>query len=360
MHSLVTQIHPLVQIRRDRKLPVIGSVLVRVGQKVTPTQLLAESRVSSQHLLVDVYRALGLKNASEAEKLIHRRVGDPVDKQDILAETGGMFSRVIRAPLPGKIVSIKSGQILLETGSRQITVQSGFSGSVVEVIKDRGAVVETNGMLVQGVWGNDKIGFGPFLVEAETIGNELTLSSLSITARGAVVAAAYCTEEEGLRAAENVQVGGLILGSMNPQLISIAMDLHFPVVLLEGFHQVGINEFTRNLLLSNAKREISINAAKWDRFTGDRPEIVIALPAAGDSYRREVELAPGQVVRVHTAPYCGRVGSVQNIISGLSTLPNGLRTTAAAVKFQNNENVIIPISNLDIIDLDDRFLGKTE
>lgn len=360
MHALVTQIHPLVQIRRNRSLPVLGTVLVRVGQKVIPTEILAETNVPSQHYLVDVFRSLGMKNTTEAEKLVNRKIGDQLDKQDIIAETGGFFSRVIRAPMPGKIVAIKNGQVLLETDSHKITVQSGLTGSVVEVIKDRGAVVETNGMLIQGVWGNERIGFGPFLVDADAIEKELTPASLSITLRGAVIAAAFCTQEESLITAGSLPVGGLILGSMNPELISCAMKQNFPIVLLEGFGQNGINDLAKNLLLSNSKREISIHAAKWDRFTGNRPEVVVSLPAEGESYREVAEFASGQAVRVHANPYSGRVGWIQNIISGLASLPNGLRTTAAAIKFQNNESAIIPLINLDIIDIENRFLGKTE
>ncbi|MDO9120919.1 MAG: hypothetical protein Q7U31_03970, partial [Anaerolineaceae bacterium] len=139
MQNPVTQINPLVKIRRNRILPVAGMVLVRVGQKVTPGEILAETLIPTKHINIDILNALGLKNTDEAEKLIDRQVGDLVEKHDIIAETGGLFSRVIRAPMPGKVISIKNGQVLLEVESRKVVVQSGYAGQVVEILIDRGA-----------------------------------------------------------------------------------------------------------------------------------------------------------------------------------------------------------------------------
>jgi hypothetical protein len=360
MQTTITQIHPLIQIRRTRTLPVSGTVLVRVGQKVTTSEVIAEAVIPTQHYLVDVFRALGLRSVAEAEKLIDRKVGDQVDKNDILAETGGMFSRVIRAPKPGRIVSIINGQILIETRTDKIALTAGFSGSVVDLIEDRGAVIETNGLLIQGLWGNEQIGFGPLAVDAESIEKELTSASLSITSRGAIISAAYCTQEEVFTLAASLPVGGLILGSMLPDLIPAAMKQNYPIILLEGFGRIGINETAKKLIISSSQREVSINAARWNKLTGVRPEMIISLPVGGDSYRVEADFAAGQTVRVHTAPYNGRVGWIENIIAGLSLLPNGCRAHCAAIKFQDDEKAVVPLANLDIIDIKNSFLGKTE
>jgi hypothetical protein len=360
MHAQITQMHPLVQVQRRRILPVSGTVLVRAGQKVSTTEIIAETEIPARHHFVDVVRSFGLENTAQAEKLINRKPGDLVDKNDIIAETGGVFSKVIRIPVAGKVVSVKNGQVLVETGKTKVSVQAGFSGLVTELIKDRGAVIQTNGLLIQGVWGNNAIGFGPLQVDPEGIEKELTSVSLGITARGVVICASHCANPDVLQLAASLPVGGLILGSINPDLISLAEKQPFPILALEGFGKIGINEFARKLLVTNASREVSINAVKWNKWTGERPELIISLPAEGDPYRESVELNPGHTIRVHSAPYAGRLGIVQASINGLSTLPNGLRTIAAAVKFSNNEKAIIPVANLEIIDLDNRYLGKTE
>jgi transcription antitermination factor NusG len=356
MLSLVTQIQPLVKIRRNRCLPVSGTVLVRVGQKVTPDEILAESQIATRHIMVDVYRSLGMNTIAEAEKLINRKIGDQLDKHDIIAETGGLFSRVIRAPLPGKIVSIKNGQVLLEVETRKVIVQSGLTGQVVEILKDRGAVIETNGTLVQGVWGNGKVGFGPFVVDAKGIDEELIPSSLSITARGTVFAAAFCENEESLITAASLPVAGLVLGSMTPDMIPCALKQTYPIILLEGFGKFAINDVARKVLLANSQREMSLNAVKWDHFTGLRPEICIARVEESEPEEELTEYREGQSVRIHTSPYTGQVGMITAINTMKSSLPNGLRTATASILI-NNKNIVVPLSNFDIINAEKSSLG---
>jgi biotin carboxyl carrier protein/transcription antitermination factor NusG len=355
MQNPVTQINPLVKIRRNRILPVAGMVLVRVGQKVTPGEILAETLIPTKHINIDVLNALGLKNTDEAEKLIDRQVGDLVEKHDIIAETGGLFSRVIRAPMPGKVISIKNGQVLLEVESRKVVVQSGYAGQVVEILIDRGAVVETNGTLIQGVWGNGLIGFGPFVVDSQSIDQELTPASLSINTRGTILAAAWCELEESLTLAGSLPIAGLVLGSMSPRLIPCALKQNYPILLLEGFGRVAINEQARKLLLASAQKEMSLNAIKWDHYSGIRPEISIALQASGAPEVESAAIAEGQKVRVHSSSYAGKTGVLTAINAGKTTLPNGLRTATASVLFQNNEKTVVPFSNFDIIEVEERF-----
>jgi hypothetical protein len=357
MLSLVTQIQPMVKIRRNRCLPVSGTVLVRVGQKVTPSEILAESLLPTRHVLINVFHSLGLKSADEAEKLIDRKVGDQLDKHDIIAETGGLFSRVIRSPIPGKIVSIKNGQVLLEVDSRKVTVQSGFTGQVVEILKDRGAVIETNGTLVQGVWGNGRIGYGPFMVDANGIEQELTPTTLNLTSRGAVICAAFCESEESLILAANLPIAGLILGSMSPRLVSSALKQTYPIILLEGFGRIKINDISQRLLLDNPQREISLNAVKWDHFSGLRPEICITHMDEGKPEKEINDYIEGQTVRIHTSPYTGQVGTIISLSSGKTSLPNGLRTHIASILLHNNKNVVVPLSNFDIINTEMSSLG---
>jgi hypothetical protein len=341
-------------------LPFAGTVLVRVGQKVTPSEVIAEAEIPSQFHYVDVMRSLGLGNPSQAEKLINRKVGDQVDKNDILVETGGVFSKVIRSPKAGKILSTRGGQILVETATSKVNVSAGFSGTVVETIKDRGAVLETNGVLVQGSWGNGKVGYGQLQIEIEQVESELAAASLGINSRGMVLCAERCSDAHVLELAGNLALGGLILGSISPDLIEQAEKISFPIIAIEGFVKSGINDYAKRLITTNAGREVAINAVKWDRWMGERPEIIISLPADGDAYRTIVEVSPGQLARVHTPPYNGQLAIIMKKMDGMSTLPNRVRTTAVGVKFLSNEKAVIPLANLELIDLENRYLGTTE
>lgn len=351
MYPQMTQIHALTLIRRNRLLPVPGEVSVRPGQKVDPRDIVAEASIPSRHYLVDVGRVLGAGTSGEAEKLIIRKTGDILEKHDIIAETSGMFSRVIRTPGLGKVVSIHKGRVLIEAESEQITLLAGMAGRISQVIADRGVAIETSGALIQGVWGNGRIGCGPLAVDEASLDGELQSSTLGVTARGTVILAGMCSSLEMINLAASVEIGGLILGSMASVLIPEVQVLPFPVILLSGFGRMGLDNESQRVLTTNAGRDVSINAMKWNRLTGDRPEIYIPLPTEAQPYKVETELAVGQKVRVHSGVYAGRIGSVDQILPGLTQLPSGLRARAVRVKFDQRSGEVFPLVNLDLVQI---------
>jgi len=58
MQAPVNHIIGLTAIVRERLLPVPGTVLVRLNQRVTPNEVIAEADWSHEHVLLDVARAL--------------------------------------------------------------------------------------------------------------------------------------------------------------------------------------------------------------------------------------------------------------------------------------------------------------
>ena len=43
------------------------------------------------------------------------------------------------------------------------------------------------------------------------------------------------------------------------------------------------------------------------------------------------------------------IGSIVSIKPGLTALPSGLRAPAAEVKLENNENIIVPLVNMEVV-----------
>jgi hypothetical protein len=175
-----------------------------------------------------------------------------------------------------------------------------------------------------------------------------------------VIVAGSCSQVDLLSMAASVPVAGMVLGGISPRLMQSAMDQPYPILVLDGFGKFGINEYAKRLLITSNGREAALNTEKWDPMSGNRPELVIAMPADAETYSEVVSFTPGQIIRVHSAPYLGRVGTIQKLLEGQQTLPNGIRTRCAAIKFENNENAVVPLTNMDIIDVEGKFLGKTE
>jgi preprotein translocase subunit YajC len=346
----VTHVSPLINIRRSRLLPEKGQVLVRAGQKVIASDVIGEVLLPGEHMIIDVRRALGLSRAGEAEKLIDRHAGERLQKGDVIAETTGILPRVVRSSADCQIVAIANGQVVLETQPVKVSVKAGLNGTITEVMPERGAVIETNGVLIQGVWGNQQADGGLLLVLAKTPDEELTRARLDVSMRGAVVLAGHASQPDALKAAAELPLRALILASMSADLINLASSLPIPIILIEGFGRIPMNETAFRLLTSNEKRDICINASNWNPLSGERPEIIIPLPANGLDTKEMIELAPETPVRILGAPYQGQIGMVLQVRPGLSTLPSGLHAQVASVQLQNDETVIIPLQNLDVLE----------
>jgi len=348
MLAPVTHILPLANIRRMRTLPIPGRVLVRPGQKVSATDVIAQTRVPSGHLVLDIRRGLGIPQASAAERCVVRQQGDRLEKGDVIAESGGVFARIIRAPMDGEIVSIYGGQVLLRVRNTVTEVKAGFNGMVSDLVEDRGAIVETNGVLVQGAWGNSKIDSGMLLVLAKAPDEELANTQIEVSMRGAVVLAGHCAKADALRAGNDMQLRGLILSSLSSDLIPVAMGVNYPVLVTEGFGRIPMNEAAYRLLSTNEKRDISV-CAILNPNTGNRPELVIPLPAGGETAPETDYFAYGQTVRVVGAPYSSKIGTIVQVRQGLVSLPNGLKAPAADVQFEQDMRVTVPLANLEVI-----------
>ena len=144
---------------------------------------------------------------------------------------------------------------------------------------------------------------------------------------------------------------GMILASMDSALVPVALNASYPIVLIEGFGKLPMNQDAFEILTSGAMREVSVNAEPWSRITNTRPEVVIALP---EGVRPEIlaESAPftvGQTVRIVSPPYKSMVGTLTNLQPGLAVLPSGLRAQTAGVRLLNGDIVQIPLANLEII-----------
>jgi hypothetical protein len=229
-------------------------------------------------------------------------------------------------------------------------LQAGITGMVTEVMPDRGVIIETSGALVQGVWGNGKIELGLLLSLANTPDMELTRSNLDISMRGAVVLAGTCQKADALQAAGELPLRGLILSSMNADLIPIANQLPLPVIVLEGFGRAAMDSASYRLLTSSEKRDVCLNAAAWDAYSGERPEVIIPLPADGSPPVESTEYRAGQTVRLIGMPYTGQLATLEQLRPGQTRLSNGMRAPAAAVRLENNELVVVPLANLDVLE----------
>jgi hypothetical protein len=340
---------PLTLIRRERRLPQPGKVLVRAGQKVAATDAVAEVNLFPDFLLLDVARSLQL-STSKTENYLQCHIGDQLAQGDVIAGPVGLANRIVRAPRDGKVVLAAEGQVLLETTGKVVQLKAGIPGNVVELFGDRGVLVETTGALIQGVWGNGRIDAGVMSVLAKKPDMLLTIADLDVSLRGSIVLAGYCNDPEVLSMAEELPLRGLVFGSLAASLLPVAAKLTCPVLVIEGFGDRPINPVVFKLLSTSERREVALNAEAWDRFTGARPELVISLPAPGNTTVPQdmVVFEVEKPVRVLRGPQVGELGLIVSL-KGNVVFPGGLRARAAEVRFENGKTQFLPLANLEIV-----------
>lgn len=348
----VKKILPLTLIQRERVLPVPGRVVVRQGQKVTPTDVVAECVLSPKYVMLDVAEGLNV-SPEKANSLIKRNVGEEVIEKDVLAGPIGMFQRVVRSPYSGQIKYRGDGKVLIEVGTSPFELQAGIDGVVDKIMPDRGVIIETQGALIQGVWGNGKIDFGILQNLMETPEDELIPGKIDVSMRGTIVLGGYCQDPRVLREAVDAPVKGLILGSMSASLVSLAKKVPYPIVVIDGFGKKALNARAYKLLSTTDKnRDISLNAQAYQPAKGINPEIVISLPAPeGVSPPLETdEFTVGQEVYMVNEPYTARIGTLERILPKPIRFSSGIQQNAAEVRLEDtNDLVTVPLANLNTL-----------
>ncbi len=351
MLAPVIHVLPMTRIRRHRLLPVLGQVLVRKSQNVSAVDVIGLSNPNPEHILLDIAHGLGI-GVREADQYLQKTAGEDFAEGDVLAGPVGWGKRVVRAPCGGKVVLAGRGKLLLEEEKPPEQVLAGLPGEVISLVPGRGAVVESIGALLQGVWGNGEINDGLLRVLIKKAEDILTVDQLDIDLRGSVVFAGYCGEEQVLRAAADLPVNGLILSSMASTLIPLAQELSFPVVVLEGFGLLPVNSAAFNLLVTSDRREVALNAEPYNPYIDQRPEVFISLPVNQMVHEPKdaTFFSPGQRVKVARAPHQSQIGTLVSLKPGLEVLPNGIKARCADIELENSIRVKLPLANLEVLE----------
>lgn len=351
MIATVTIINGLTTFTRPRFLPVDGHVVAHVGQKVTPATVLAETTIAPHIEVLDARPVFSGIPHDRMAGMIQREVGEKVEKGDIIIETGGRINRVLRATATGVIRSISSNQVLIQVRKKPYRLRAGYTGVVTEIIARRGVMMQMQGTLSQGVWGNGHIANGKLITATFDPRKPVAPDDMRGDCVDTIVLAGRCRDADSLTRAQALPIRGLILGSISSHLIPLAMKMPFPILVTSGFSPSGMDESSFRLLSSNKGRTVSVLALPWDRHQGVRPEAFIPLESGNLRMVQEmIEFREGQTVRVNSLPYMPQVGSIVTIHPEPMLLPNGLMARSADVALRNGQQILVPLNNLDVLE----------
>jgi hypothetical protein len=346
----VLHVLPLTTIRRQRTLPVPGRITVELNQRVRPRDVVAEAEIAPRHQFIDVAHILGI-DQREVSRHLTRERDELIEKGEVIAGPVGIARRTVRAPGDGRIVAINDGKVLFELRSEPLLIKAGIPGEVVATDGLTSVTIETTGALIQGIWGNTRQDFGVMRIIGEGPRDRLLTDQLDTGLRGAILIAGICDHPSPLYQARDLALRGLILGGLSAELIPVAEQLPYPVVILEGFGSLPISPPVFELLTTSRGREAGLDAYLPGPYDTQRPEIIIPLPVVNpvDLPDDFVSLAPGVRVRVTRAPHQGLVGIVQRILPQAVSYSNGILARSAIVDLDVFGRTNVPLANLEIL-----------
>lgn len=326
----------LATIRRRRLLPWPGTVVVQDQQKVEPNDLIGQAHMPDSYRLVNVAARLGVPK-TETNKFMTRQDGDMVKKGEVIAKRASLFGLVVdtvESRVNGQLVLSGDGKALLAAIPAPVELRANLPGVVINVVEGMGASIQTTGALMEGAWGNGKEAYAVLSILSHTPQEKVTAEAIEPGLKGALVVVSVIPDASLLKKLLEMDVRGLIVGSMPAEVWPAARAAPVPVMVAEGFHLRGFNPLAFDFLSDASGREAWLNAQTLDWTLAQRPEVIVPLPAPGQSPTPPVDggaLAVGARVRVIRGPHAGQTGQIVALSTRPEALPNGARHRVAAI-----------------------------
>lgn len=356
-------------VRRERRLPIRGQVLVRVGETVGPQDVVARTELPGNVQAVNLTSRLGVEPA-EAPQSLTRPLGADVRRDEEVAAARGLFGlgrRSVLSPCDGVLESVSAvtGQLMVREPPVPVEVNAYVRGQVVAELPGEGVVVEARGALLQGIFGVGGETWGALAMAAEAPDADLAPGRLRAEHRGHVVVGGAYASLEALARARELGVSAVVVGGMDDLVLrqllgrelGVAItggeDLGLTVVLTEGFGRIAMSDRAWALLSARAGRLASVSGATQIRAGVVRPEILVpetdggAGAAAGEA---DPGLAVDALVRVVRAPGFGRIGRVVELPAEPRRLETESLVRVVMVVFPGHGvPVILPRANVEVI-----------
>ncbi len=361
--------------KKERKLPLKGQVLRKVGEKVSAEDVVARTELPGNVQTINVANRLSIL-PEDIERNMLVKLGDWADSEEVIAESRsffGLFKSKARMPVGGTIESVSdiTGQVIIREKAIPVEVDAYVDGEVVEVYEDEGVLVRTIATVVQGIFGIGGEAVGILDIIAGGGKEVIDPSSITQDHAGKIILGGSLVTMDVLNRAREVGVAGIIVGGLGDSdlrtilgydlgvAITGSEEIGLTVVITEGFGRMTMAERTFDLLASRKGMKTSISGATQIRAGVIRPEVIIPLDGstlAKDQKRAGVEeahstgLTVGSPVRMIREPYFGRIGSVTELPPELQKLETEAMVRVLRVEFQDGSKAIVPRANVELIE----------
>jgi hypothetical protein len=358
-------------LRKERRLPLPGEILVKEGDMVKADQIVARTHLPGTVTAMNIANKLGIP-PDDLPQVMRKKEGDPLKKDETIAQSRGffgLFKSTVRSPIDGSVESISSvtGQVLLREPPMPVEIDAYIDSKVIEIYGKEGVIVETVAAFIQGIFGIGRETKGSLRIAVDSPDTELSEDLITPEDRGKIIIGGSFMTLKAMRKAMDLKVAGMITGGVNAQdvkevlgydlgvAITGSEDIPTTFIVTEGFGPMNMAERTFNLFRSNEGKRASMNGATQIRAGVIRPEVVITIPELmakdlNEAERKEGGLDIGSEIRVIREPFFGRLGKVSALPVQLTVLDSESKARVLEVEFGDGEKAIIPRANVELIE----------
>lgn len=355
-------------IDKLRRLPIPGEVLHKVGDTVNYDTKVARTEISGEPEIVKVAMVLGVE-AEDMARFMLKKAGDKVKEGENIAfytALFGLIKKSVPSPKDGVIESVSevTGQVIVRGAPIPVEVDAYLPGKIVGVIPREGAVVQTHGAFIQGIFGIGGETHGEIKVVVSGNGEEITPDKIGPDCKGKILIGGSLVTLEAMKKAAEVGASAVVVGGVRHQdlttftgqEIGVAItgqeEVGITLILTEGFGKMNMSATTFKLLKSFEGYLACVNGATQIRAGVLRPEIIIPHEEKGEEKGETfaMGMVPGTPVRIIRQPYFGAIGVVDSLPVELQAMESESMVRVLTVKLHDGSIATVPRANVEIIE----------
>ncbi len=354
-------------VRRTRRLPIKGEVLVGESDAVQPDQVIARALLPGVLQTIKLAEKLGIE-PKDVPGVVTVAVGDSVEKGQPVAVTKGFLffkGQTIASEHTGTVESISNitGSVLIREAPIPVDVKAYIQGKVADVLPEEGAIIETRGAMVQGIFGIGGERHGVIRVAVQGPDQILHADNIESSDQGKILIGGSGFTYDAIQKAVSVGAVGIVAGGVRDRdlmqflgyEIGVAITGTEPIdvtlMVTEGFGFLNMAHRTFELFRELDGKTASMNGATQIRAGVIRPEVVVPLPLTGDAHVAGMggSLDIGTSIRVIREPYFGQLGTVTELPPHLMVVDSGTEVRVLKAKLEGGSEVLVPRANVEII-----------
>jgi hypothetical protein len=362
------KVKKVMKVDKLRRLPILGQVFPKVGDKVEYDEIIARTEISGDPEIVKVGMILGV-DPDDVPRYMTKKIDEEVEEGELIAfytAFFGLMKKRVESPIKGTVESISevTGQVILRGSPIPVEVDAYIPGTVVEVMPREGALIETNAAFIQGIFGIGGETHGDIHMAVKSNHEVLEADMITPDHKNKILIGGNLVTLDALRKAVEIGVSAVVSGGIRHQdlttfigeEIGVAItgqeEVGLTLIITEGFGEMTMSQRTFDLLKDFEGYRAAVNGTTQIRAGVMRPEIIIPHEL---SLREEAEelaqgMVPGTPIRIIRQPYFGAIGKVHSLPVELQELESESMVRVVKIELEDGSVVTVPRANVEIIE----------